>query len=148
MRDAGETDLYEDYAASADTFLSRAEDGAPDTAWRSFFDRYNGEGAWAALPEKTRTKRLSQTEATADAFRANLANPMTVKRCRSLRLPVLVISGSETTAPDKRLAEILAAEIAGATHVVIAGAGHMSPLTHPAEVAAAIQAHAKARAPV
>jgi pimeloyl-ACP methyl ester carboxylesterase len=142
LRDARETALYEEYASSEEGFRTRVEAGDMEAAWRAFIDRYSGEGSWDALPDKVRKARMKETDATVHAFHANLENSMTIKRCGQIRLPVCVISGSETRDPDRRTAEILGKEILGASHIVIEGAGHMSPLTHPDEVAAAILSHA------
>jgi pimeloyl-ACP methyl ester carboxylesterase len=43
--------------------------------------------------------------------------------------------------PARRVTELLAGTLPDAVHAVIAGAGHMSPMTHAATVNAAIAAH-------
>ena len=56
-------------------------------------------------------------------------------------MPVTVVCGEKTTAPDKRVTELLRENLPNARYVLIPGAEHMSPLTHPAEVAAIIKLH-------
>jgi pimeloyl-ACP methyl ester carboxylesterase len=56
-----------------------------------------------------------------------------------IEVPTLVLSGSaDGVCPPAIQAEIVAA-VPGATHVTLDGAGHMTPLEHPAEVAAALR---------
>jgi pimeloyl-ACP methyl ester carboxylesterase len=57
----------------------------------------------------------------------------------SIDVPTLLLSGtSDRVCPPEIQAEIVAA-VPGATHVTIDGAGHMTPLDHPAQVAAALR---------
>ncbi|CAM5381488.1 alpha/beta hydrolase [Frigidibacter albus] len=56
-------------------------------------------------------------------------------------MPVLLIRGDRSPASIPALMEVLAGRIPGARLEVVAGAGHMLPLTHPGEVAALIGAH-------
>ena len=55
-----------------------------------------------------------------------------------IAVPTLVVSGSDDTVCPPEIQAELAAAIPGAVHVTIDGAGHMSPLDHPGEVAAAL----------
>ena len=61
-----------------------------------------------------------------------------------LAMPVLVLEGAETAARHPVMRVIckgLAARIPGARHALVAGAGHMAPLTHPEATAALIRDH-------
>ncbi|MEL0021998.1 MAG: alpha/beta hydrolase, partial [Rickettsiales bacterium] len=84
---------------------------------------------------------LAQADATYKAFQSNLANPTTLSDCRSLNLPVTIVCGERTTAPDRRVTELLRDTIPGASYVVIPEAEHMSPLTHPQQVADIVARH-------
>ena len=53
----------------------------------------------------------------------------------SIAVPTLVISGGQDRVCPPELQREIAAAVPGARHVTIDGAGHMSPLDHPAEVA-------------
>ena len=57
----------------------------------------------------------------------------------NIAVPTLVLSGSADTVCPPEIQAELAAAIPGAVHVTIDGAGHMSPLDHPAAVAAALR---------
>ena len=56
-----------------------------------------------------------------------------------IAVPTLVLSGSADTVCPPEIQAELAAAIPGAVHVTIVGAGHMSPLDHPAAVADALR---------
>jgi pimeloyl-ACP methyl ester carboxylesterase len=52
--------------------------------------------------------------------------------------------GEKTTVPDRRVAEILRDHIPQCRYELIPGADHMSPLSHPAFIAEAIERHINA----
>lgn len=63
------------------------------------------------------------------------------------RPPVLILLGAETTPIFHATLRGLAARLPDVTASVIAGAGHMLPLTHPRETAAAINGWMRCRGP-
>ncbi|MBL6458880.1 alpha/beta hydrolase [Belnapia sp. T6] len=131
--------LFAEYEAVARDFLRHAEAENAAAAWARFMDYRNGPGAWAALGEKARARLVAQTALGAETLRANLANPTTLVDCCRIAVPTTVVLGAETTPADRRTAEVLAATVPGSRCVAIPGAGHMSPLTHPEEVARIIR---------
>lgn len=60
-------------------------------------------------------------------------------RLEGLRMPVLLVEGAMSPPVIAAIHAVLAARLPVARRVVIAGAGHMAPITHPADVAAAIR---------
>jgi pimeloyl-ACP methyl ester carboxylesterase len=58
-----------------------------------------------------------------------------------LEFPVLVLRGERAPTPTRLIAERLTGLLPASRLVVIAGAGHMGPLTHASEVSAAIAWH-------
>jgi lipase len=46
-------------------------------------------------------------------------------------VPVHVIEGSQTSAVDHALCDVVRQHVRHAQHTLIEGAGHMMPLTHP-----------------
>ena len=141
---AGEDKLFREYLEMAQHFISNAAARNPDEAWRRFLDYRNGPGTWEALPEASRTRFRTTTESTVAGFRSNLNNPTSINDLALLSLPILVLCGEKTTVPDRRVTEILRQHIPGCRYEVIPGAEHMSPLTHPAFVAEAIERHINA----
>nr|WP_293678071.1 alpha/beta hydrolase [uncultured Phenylobacterium sp.] len=63
----------------------------------------------------------------------------TAKQLGSIRSPVLVMAGQADSIPRAHT-EAMARAIPGAREVIVAGATHFAPLTHPAQVNAPIVA--------
>ena len=141
LGEAGETEVLAQYNALRDRYLEAAEAGRAGEAMEPYVDYWNGAGSWRAMPSETQTKLCGRAAQLCAAFYANSSSATTLADCRALRCPTLIVCGGETRPPARRISEILAREIPGARRTVIAGAGHMSPLTHSAEVAAAIADH-------
>ncbi len=141
LRQAGEEALFAEYLNLAEGFLRFAERGDDAGAWRFFIDYRNGTGAWEALAAKAREGFLRRTDAVAKAFRSNLDNPTTLADCGTLGLSTTIVCGDRTTAPDRRVTEILREHVPDAHYVLIEGAEHMSPLTHADAVADVIRNH-------
>lgn len=56
---------------------------------------------------------------------------------RVIEAPVLLMTGEKTPLPERRVVEHLGESLPNARVKVVAGAGHMGPLTHAEEVNAA-----------
>ena len=143
LAESGDQELFSEYEFLAHGFLDRIENGDKRAAWKFFIDYRNGSGTWDGFPNKTHKRFLDQSEATYRAFESNLANPTTLDDCQVLSMPVTVVCGEKTTAPDRRVTELLRDNLPNAHYVLIPDAEHMSPLTHPAEVADIIKLHLK-----
>lgn len=141
LADAGEHDIFDEYADVAQRFMGRAASGDVDLAWRSFIDLRNGTGAWDDMPDKVRARMLERTSQMVDGFTSNLNNATSLSDCAKLHVPVLLICGGVTTAPERRVSELLAEILPDCWYETIEGAGHMSPLTHPKSVSALLSAH-------
>lgn len=133
--------LFEGYRRVAEGFIAHAQAGDHEAGWTLFLDYRNGPGAWSAMSDKAKARFLAQTEQTVDGFLSNLSNPTTLDDCRDIRVPTTIVCGGETTLPDKRVTELLRDAIPSSRYVMIDGAGHMSPLTHPGAVATIVREH-------
>lgn len=142
--EAGEETLFEEHARVGDALVEAAARGAPEEGWARFIDYSNGDGTWAAMSGSARARILARSDAAVAGVSTARGLKTTLNDCRALNMPVLVIRGENTRPPLRRLTEVLAETIPHAQFTEIAGAGHMSPLTHPAPVAAAIRAHVDA----
>ena len=125
----------------ATSFLENAAAGRIDDAWEVFLDYRNGPGTWNALAETAKQRFRSGTQATVIGFRSNLNNQTSIDEIESFALPTLVLRGENTTVPDRRVAEILRDHIPLCRYEIIPEAEHMSPLTHPAFIAEAVERH-------
>jgi pimeloyl-ACP methyl ester carboxylesterase len=147
LRLADEEELFCEYLDMAHAFLQSVAVGSLDEAWRVFLDYRNGPGTWQALPELSRERFRATTESTVAGFRSNLNNPTSLKDLEKLSPPTLVMCGEKTTVPDRRLTEIVRDHIPHCRYEVIPGAEHMSPLSHPAFIAEAVERHIDAATP-
>lgn len=138
---AGEEEAFGEYRDMAHAFIDHAAAGRNHDAWQGFIDYRNGPGTWAGLTERTRERFASGTANAVAGMHSNLGNPTTLADLASLTAPTLVLCGENTTAPDRRITEILHAHVPGSRYAIIAGAEHMSPASHPGFIADAIRAH-------
>jgi pimeloyl-ACP methyl ester carboxylesterase len=140
LREANDP-LFGEYRDMAEDFVRHARAGRENDAWALFLDYRNGPGTWVGTPEKAKTRFLGQTAQTVEGFLSNLSNPTTLDDCRRISAPTTIVCGAETTAPDRRVTELLRDAVPGCRHVTIPGAGHMSPLTHPEDLARIVLDH-------
>lgn len=136
LRAPGEEEGYAEMEAQYQRFMNEFPDQT--SAARVFVEHWSGRGAWDAAGERARSMlaslapklRLEMTatrgETTGLAFFANAAPPTTI------------LVGEETLVAPRATARLLARALS-ATSVVVPGAAHMIPHTHPAAVISAIQ---------
>ncbi|MEC9154020.1 MAG: alpha/beta hydrolase [Pseudomonadota bacterium] len=140
---AGRQDVFAEYRNLAETFIDNARSGREVSAWRYFIDYRNGAGSWDNLSDEARERFLAGTNQVVETYLANLANPTTLEDCRTIVAPTLIVCGEKTTEPDRIVTEILYRELPNGRYHILPGAEHMSPLTHPDIVAAAVRGHLK-----
>jgi pimeloyl-ACP methyl ester carboxylesterase len=140
LRDAGDP-LYAEGVSVARAFIASVDAGRSEEGWEAFLDSRNGAGTWARMSDKSKARFLAQSHQTKEGFISNLNNHTTLAECREIAVPTTVVCGAETTAPDRRTTELLSDAIPGSRYEFIQGAAHMSPLTHPAEVARLVREH-------
>jgi pimeloyl-ACP methyl ester carboxylesterase len=144
LKDAGDP-LYDDGVRVAKFFIGCVDSGRNEEGWKAFLDSRNGDGTWDRLSDKARSRFLSMSRNTKEGFLSNLNNHTSLGDCHSVNVQTTVVCGAETTAPDRRTTELLKDAIQGAAYHVIPGAGHMSPFTHPAEIAHIVTSHLQQR---
>jgi pimeloyl-ACP methyl ester carboxylesterase len=115
------------------------ERGEAETAWRQFIDYFSGAGFWDRLRSEVQASFLSVSPI--ERWAVLFSNPMTVADLRQLHVRTLVLCGGNTTPPERRMCEVIADAAPGAVLETIGAAGHMSPMTHPKEVATRIAMH-------
>jgi len=120
------------------------EAGEAESGWRQFIDYFSGAGFWDRLRPEIRASLLSVSPI--ERWAVLFANPTTIAALRQLRVPALVLCGETTTPPERRMCEVIAEAMPHAALETIRGAGHMSPMTHPKEVAMRIAIHIAGKA--
>jgi pimeloyl-ACP methyl ester carboxylesterase len=104
-------------------------------ALEEFVDYYNGPGSFARWPSDRREAFLDDQRARGDLWDVLFEAPLTAEALMTVDVPVHVVEGSETSAVDHAICDVVRRRVPQAGHSVIEGAGHMMPLTHPAELA-------------
>jgi len=122
-------------------FVAAVDDGRPEAAWQEFIDTRNGTGTWARLSDRRRQEFLEQSAQARETALSNLNNRTTLAECGAIAAPMTIVRGGATTLPDRRTSDVLRGAVPGACYEIIEGAGHMSPLSHPRDVARIVDAH-------
>lgn len=117
------------------------EVGALDSAAGRFIDYWMGAGAWAGMPAQRRAAIAQAMPAVRSQWTAIFAETTPLPVYSLLDLPVLYLEGSRSPASTRAVARLLTQTLPNVTSAVLAGAGHMAPLTHPGLVNAAIEEH-------
>lgn len=108
--------------------------GRPDHAAQVFVDYWSGLGAWRALPEKRRAAFVARMRKVDAEFDAVFYNATGLAAYRRIKVPVLAMLGAITRQPPRAILDLLCTVLPDVRRVEIAGAGHLGPLTHAAEV--------------
>lgn len=115
--------------------------GRTHDAARAFLATNGGD--WAGMTPRAQAAmaaRMPLLTATAPGIFDDSGDQLAPGRLEGLDLPVLMLAGSASPAMFRAIPRALARRLPRAEVHEIAGAGHMLPLTHPAESAGAIDA--------
>ena len=115
--------------------------GDLDAAAAHFLAEWGGGVLFSAMPEAQRAymaARIWVVPESAPALEEDRA--AILPRLGQLDCPTLMIEGAQSPPVIAEVQATLAAAIPQSRRAVVAGAGHMAPITHPAQVAAEIRA--------
>jgi pimeloyl-ACP methyl ester carboxylesterase len=96
------------------------------------------------LPERQRAYilgRIHHIAAQNPVLLDDAAGIVAPGRLEGIMVPVLLVEGADSPAIIDAVQRVLAARLPKATRLIVPGAGHMVPITHPDVVARAVQAH-------
>ena len=133
--------LYREVRTIASIVARAATRGDYRSAASRFIDYWNGKGAWSRLEPSLQADLARRIPKIALDFWAAMNEASAAADYRGIGAPTLILRGSRSPAPAKRIAEIVAESLRRARLQTIEGAGHMLPLTHPEAVNAAIATH-------
>jgi pimeloyl-ACP methyl ester carboxylesterase len=108
--------------------------GAYRDAASQFVDYWNGPGAWMAMRPSVRDALVRWLPKASLDYRALINDTTPLASYGRLACPVHLIRGEYARGPSRLIVDELARALPRATRDVVAGAGHMGPLTHPFEV--------------
>ena len=114
---------------------------SPLRAVAHFIDHWNGKGSWDALDGGSRDALARRVGRILRDFRQGAEETFTKSRLADLPFPVLSILGTRSPQVTRTLSELVAAEAPVSSLHMIAGAGHMLPVTHPHIVDPIIAGH-------
>ena len=106
-----------------------------------------GAATWEAMSEHRRAAVAALMPAHTKGFAAIFAPRVALAEYRRIGAPTLLMRGTETVAPSRRVVELLHRTLPDNRLVEIAGAGHTAPMSHAAAVNAEIEAHLAGQPP-
>jgi pimeloyl-ACP methyl ester carboxylesterase len=128
-------------AAIARQVRCAVDAGDNKRAAAAFVDYWNGAGMWAKLSSQVRKDLTRWAPKAPLEFAALMDEPTTLQDIETLDFLTLVLRGELAPTPTRLIADALPGAMDCARLEVIAGAGHLGPLTHAAAVNARIAAH-------
>lgn len=134
-----QTPCFREISRVAEACAEGLASGDYRRAAAGFVDYWGGSGTWTALKPSLQEALLRWLPKAPLDFRALMQEPGELDDCRGLHFPVLILRGSLAPAPTATVAMLLAGALPDCTLEVVAGAGHMGPVTHAEEVAARIR---------
>lgn len=135
---------WDDYLDRTAPFRNALLAGEDALAAELFVGLWGNGQPWAEVDARQRgnfIRRIRLLAAIAPANEEDSADLLQPGRLEALAMPVLLIRGDRSPGSIPAVMEVLAGRVPGARTAVVAGAGHMAPLTHAAQVAALIAAH-------
>ena len=133
---------FEAYFAGMAPYAAALTSGDRAAAAQAF-NAVWGDAAWDTLPAAQRayaTERIHLIEESVPGLIEDSQGLLAPGRLESVDVPVTLIRGDRSAPVIAVILDALAARLPKTRRVVIEGAGHMAPVTHPREVAAAIRA--------
>lgn len=141
LLEAGEQELMTDFLEMGERFDQFVEKGEPEEAWRVYIDAQSGDGTWHAMPDEKKQRILGTTMQAYAVGKATKGNSLKLADLRSFNHATMMIVGDKSPPRHRRTAEILRDHIPGCALTIIPGAAHMSPGSHPCEIADVIDKH-------
>jgi lipase len=125
-------DAYTRICALRDRWRAHVRAGRWYEAFEEFIDFYNGPGSFARSPPQRREAFLAVQQARGDLWDVLLDDSLlTLDALAKVTAPVHVVEGSQTSAVDHAICDVVRRHVPHAHYTLIEGAGHMMPLTHP-----------------
>ncbi len=110
-------------------------------AARIFWGYWGGANAWEALGEAQRSAIIARMATVPRHFDALFGASWNAQTLGRLTMPTLLIQGSSTRLPARRVAELLGGVLPHMTRALVPHAGHLGPMTHEPDVTTRTVAH-------
>ncbi len=132
------------FAAGHDAFEDEVRSGRREAGARMFHSAWGGDTGFDDMPEAQREYLLDRIHfivAQGPALRDDSGGLLRYMGLESLGMPVLLVEGGDSPPVIGAIMGELARRLPDAARLVVPGAGHMVPITHPQAVADAIRVH-------
>lgn len=129
------------YLEGSRAFGAQLAAGEREEATRGFNREWGDGTKWAAIPEQTRQYMVDRIDfiPASSGFieedRPGICAPGMIERAA---MPALLVEGDQSPSIMAHIGDLLEERLPDVRRLVVPGAGHMVPITHPAPVAAAI----------
>jgi pimeloyl-ACP methyl ester carboxylesterase len=144
QRGRREHGLFGEIASIAATINEATVSGDYWGGMARFIDYWCGAGTWEGLSAARRQVLARCTARVLLDFWTTMTERTPADAYRALAAPTLVLYGDESPATARRTAELVAEAIPEADLAMVAGAGHMLPLTHRDFINDLIRGHLEA----
>jgi pimeloyl-ACP methyl ester carboxylesterase len=141
LRLGGATEAWREAEALGQRHIAAVAEGRSAEIAGEFMPYWIGREAWQAMPPDRREAIVATMPAVATFWRAVFAEATPLETYAGIGAPTLLLRGSRTRPTTHAIVEILRDLMPRARLEVIDGAGHLAPLTHAAQVNAAVAAH-------
>jgi pimeloyl-ACP methyl ester carboxylesterase len=141
LRLLGEDAAWREIEAVATRHIALVDAGDLAACADHFLGYWIGLDAWRAMPAEARARIVRTMPKIAQEWRMVFAATDRYESVAAAGMPTLLVRGTATTLAARMVVELLRDQLPHASLVEIAGAGHMSPVTHAAVVDAAIAQH-------
>jgi pimeloyl-ACP methyl ester carboxylesterase len=115
----------------AQTVRGYVSAGQPSRAAEHFVTYWSGAHAWQRLSIQQQAAIASRMPMVTLHFDAIYAASLSPDRLARLRMPVLCLSGSRSTAAARQISALLRTLMPQAKHETLDELGHLGPITHP-----------------
>lgn len=135
---------YAPFRAEHETVAALLAEGNRLEAATLFHAAWGSGEPFADVPERQRSyilARIPHIGAQNPVLLDDAAGLLQAGGLEALRVPVLMVEGGDSPPIINAVQGALCARLPKVTRLVVPGAGHMVPITHPEVVARAVQAH-------
>jgi pimeloyl-ACP methyl ester carboxylesterase len=101
---------------------------------RTFVEFWSGAGAWRALRDDAKDEFSRVAWVIREGVRSLMADRTPLAAYARVGVPALLATGERSPLPARRVVERLAQAMPYARHEVVAGVGHLGPVTHARDV--------------
>ncbi len=126
-----DADAYAQICGLRDRWRAHVRAGRWYEAFEEFVDFYNGPGSFARWPPTRREAFLAVQQTRGDLWDVLFDDLLTLDSLATVTAPVHIVEGTQTSAVDHAICDVVRRHVPHAQHTLIEGAGHMMPLTHP-----------------